>query len=129
MSIAQAIDAAAVCTICGARGFGICDCWTRCDACGWYFERGKSCHNADCHSDPLARWMLGDLSRAAKPPSRIVCGSCRRELTFAEAIEATRDRACPHCHRWPADATAHRSDVKFELGADGWPKVAAKGRV
>ncbi len=74
-------------------------------------------------SYPLAEWLVRDLRRAEDRAARIVCGACQRPLTLAEAIEATRAMACPHCGHWPADATAHRSLDKFEVGPDGWPRV------
>ena len=31
------------CTLCNKAGG--CDCWTKCGACGWMFEKGTKCRN------------------------------------------------------------------------------------
>lgn len=35
------------CTICGSKGVGTCDCWTKC-SCGWLYEKGTACRNPNC---------------------------------------------------------------------------------
>jgi hypothetical protein len=38
------------CTICGA-GYGKCDCWVKCQRCGWSYEKKRRCSNPDCGGD------------------------------------------------------------------------------
>lgn len=44
MSIEKLIEKAVKCTICGTKGYMICDCWVKCK-CGWLYEKGTKCKN------------------------------------------------------------------------------------
>lgn len=43
--INQMIDSVVRCVLCGAAK---CDCWVKCEKCGWSYEKGKQCHSPMC---------------------------------------------------------------------------------
>ena len=47
MSLKDLINASVRCALCGSKGVGTCNCWTKCATCGCYYERGTSCGR--CH--------------------------------------------------------------------------------
>lgn len=44
--IEKMIDAALVCSKCGAKGMFNCDCYERC-TCGWIANKGEPCSNPE----------------------------------------------------------------------------------
>lgn len=57
----NAINTNVKCTICGTKGVGNCDCWSKCRKCGWSYETGETCGHCENPDEPPTIAASGTL--------------------------------------------------------------------
>lgn len=45
MSLDRLILGLVSCVVCGTQGVGRCNCWSKCQDCGWSYRTGEHCRN------------------------------------------------------------------------------------